>query len=195
MNWKISSAFQIFVCGCCLFSTGLVAVAQSGAPPAAVPAGKAVVYTTLPKLAIAKLRVGDAVRHEVRGRATFTLTAANDNDTVAGTLVYAIPAESRQALAQATGKALNSIPASVTQKNVVASFQKGTACPVVQLETRALELEVAGAKLQFNRIVLEVTETADEVPQHFCAWARQINVNRQRRGVIASLNRLLAGEQ
>ena len=122
------------------------------------------------------------------------LTAANNDDTLTGTLIFTISNEGRKKIAQASGKWLNSIPASVTQKGVVAGFRRGAACPVVNLEIGAMELDVAGVKLSFNRIVLEVIETSGEVPQHICAWTRQINTGRPRRGVIASLNRLIAVE-
>jgi hypothetical protein len=51
-----------------------------------------------------------------------------------------------------------------------------------------------GAKLSFKRLVVDVIETPQEVQQHFCFWTRQINANRPRRGVIASLNRLITVE-
>ena len=168
--------------------------AQSVTQPNAQSA-KPASYTTSPKLAIAKLKSGESNVYDVRGKAAFTVTAANDDDTVAGTLVYTIPDDARQKIAQLSAKPLASIPASVTKKDVIAGFQSGTACPVVNLEIGATELDLAGVKLSFNRITLDVIETADQVPQHFCAWTRQINAKRQRRGIIASLNRLLVGEQ
>jgi hypothetical protein len=197
MNPKISSSISVFA-GLLLASLA-AAYAQSGAPPntnlAAARTTKPVGYTTAPKLALARLKSGESNLYEVRGRATLTVTAANNNDTVTGTLIYALPDEARQKIAQLTGQPLNAILSGLTRQDVVAAFQPDTACPVVRLKIGALELDVAGAKLQFNRIVLDVVETADEVPQHFCAWTRQINAKRQRRGIIASLNRLLTGEQ
>ncbi len=192
MNWKISSAIPTFAI---LLVASIDACGQSKAQQANAQAAKPVVYTTPPKLAVAKLKSGESNIYDVRGKATFTLTAANDNDTVAGTLVYTIPNDARQKIAQHTGKPLDSIPAVVARKDVIAGFQHDTACPVVHLEMGAIELDVAGAKLQFNRIVLDIVETADDVPQHFCAWTRQINAKRQRRGIIASLNRLITVEQ
>jgi len=194
MNCKISSAISVFACLTCALGAGVAAFAQSGAQSNAQSA-KPVIYTTAPKLAIAKLKSDESNVYDARGKAAFTVTAANDNDTVTGTLVYTIPDEARQKIAQLSAKPLAAIPASVTKKDVVAGFQSGTACPVVILEIGATELELAGMKLRFNRITLDVIETADQVPQHFCAWTRQINAKRQRRGIIASLNRLLTGEQ
>jgi hypothetical protein len=196
MNWKISSAISTFVC---LLIAGFFSFAQTGAqsnPQSSDPqSAKPVVYTTPPKLAIGKLKSGESNLYEVRGKATFTITAANNDDTVAGTLIYAIPDDARQKIAQASGRPLNSIPASMMKKDVVAGLQAGTACPVVHLEIGPLVLDVAGTRLQFKRIVLDIIETTEEVPQHFCAWTRQINAKRQRRGIIASLNRLITGEQ
>ncbi len=185
MNWKISSATSAFAC---LLFASLDVFAQSNPP-------KPVVYTTPSKLAVAKLRSGDSSVYDVRGKAAFTITAANGNDTVAGTLVYTIPDDARQKIAQIAGKPLKSIPTSVTKKDVIAGFQSDTACPVIHLEISALELDAAGAKLQFSRVTLDIIETSADVPQHFCAWTRQINAKRQRRGIIASLNRLISAEQ
>lgn len=194
MNPKISSVISVFACLTCLLVAGVAAFAQFGAQSNAKPA-KPVIYTTAPKLAIAKLKSGESSVYDVRGKTAFTVTAANEDDTVVGTLIYTIPDDAREKIAQLSAKPLASIPASVTKKDVIASFQPGTACPVVNLEIGAAELDVAGVKLNFNRITLDVIETADQVPQHFCAWTRQINAKRQRRGIIASLNRLITGEQ
>jgi hypothetical protein len=153
-----------------------------------------VVYTTPPKNSVAKFKLGDSETCEVRGAVTFTLTAANYDDTVVGTLVFTIPEVARKKIAEATGEPLTSIPARVERKDLAAGFRKGTSCPAVSLEIGATELEVAGAKLSFDRVVVNVVETLEEVPQHFCVWTRQINANRSRRGVIASLNRLVTVE-
>jgi len=160
--------------------------------------GLQLVYTTPPKTSVAKLKSisqsGEPAVHEIRGKVTFTLTAANNDDTMTGTVIFTIPNEGRQKIAQASGMSLNSIPASMAQKDVVAGFRHGAACPVVNLEIGAMELDVAGIKLSFNRIVVDVIETPGEVQQHICAWTRQINTGRPHRGVIASLNRLISIE-
>jgi len=205
MNWKSSNAVPVFAC--LLVACVIVFAPLQGRPSDAQHsnAQKAnsrqtpqLVYTTLPKTSVAKLKSisksGAPVVHEIRGKVTFTLTAANNDDTLTGTLIFTIPNEARQKMAQASGKSLNSIPVSVAQKDVVAGFRRGAACPVVNLEIGALELDVAGVKLSFNRIVVDVIETPGEVPQHICAWTRQINSGRPHRGVIASLNRLITVE-
>ncbi|MFN0084816.1 MAG: hypothetical protein ACKVX9_05470 [Blastocatellia bacterium] len=195
MNKKISSLILAFI--------GLViAILIANARPVAPSAQSAppTVYTTPPITVSGRLPkevglAGQKASGEIRGSATFTVTAANDNDTVTGAFVCALPDEARQRVAQFTGKPLREIPASVTLKDVVAGFQKGTGCPVVHLEIPELEMDVAGAAVKFNRIVLDVPESAEEMTKLFCAWARQINVKRQRRGIIVAMNRLINGEQ
>jgi hypothetical protein len=201
MHWKLSNAIFLLVC---LVAAGAAAFAQS-APKSSGPeeadkqAADArqtpqVVYTTPPKTSVARFKLGDSEACEVRGNVTFTLTAANYDDTVVGTLVFTIPEGARKKIAEASGEPLTAIPARVARKDVAAGFRKGTSCPEVSLEIGATELEVAGAKLNFDRVVVNVVETIEEVPQHFCVWTRQINANRSRRGVIASLNRLITVE-
>jgi len=206
MDWKlsnlISGAIPVFAS---LLAASAVAFAQStdlqkadtqeaNGQTANTRQIAKLVYRTPPKTFAAKLKSGASNVHEVRGKVTFTPTTANNDDTVAGTLVYAIPDEARQKIAQVSGKLLSSIPASMAQKDVVASFRSGASCPVVSIEIGATELDVAGVKLGFNRIVVDVIETSEQIPQHFCAWTRQINAKRPRRGIIASLNRLISVE-
>jgi hypothetical protein len=200
MNWKLSSAISVFVC---LLTANFVAFKQSTAQQLNWLSGQTasarqpaqIVYTTPPKTAIAKLKSGESKVYETRVQVTFTLTSANIDDTVTGILVYTIPDEARRRIAEVSGKPLNSIPMNAQRKDVTGGFRDGAACPVVSIEIGATEIDVAGVKLSFDRIVTDVIETPDEVPQHICAWTRQINAKRQRRGIIASLNRLITGEQ
>lgn len=198
MNLKLSNAISIFVC------LMAVAFAQS-APRSSEPREPAAqtadaqqaplaVYTTRPKILAAKLKLSESETREVRVKVTFTLSAAKYDDTIVGTLVFTIPEEERKKIAEATCQFLSSIPSSVTRKDMVAGFRKGTSCPTVGIEIGETELDVAEAKLSFKRIVVDVIETPEEVPQHFCFWTRQINANRPHRGVIASLNRLITVE-
>lgn len=195
MNKKISSlilAFIGLVIAILIANAQPVAPSTQSAPPTVYTTPPGIVFGRLPKeVAVA----GKKPSAEIKGSATLTVAAANDNDTVAGTLTYTLPDEARQRVAQFTGKPLREIPASVTLKDVVAGFQKGTGCPVVHLEVTELEMDVAGAAVKFNRIVLNVPESPEEMTKLFCTWARQINVKRQRRGVIAAMNRLINGEQ
>ena len=201
MNWRLPN--EIFALAL-LFAAVTAAFAQSApqtsgsqeADKQTVDARQTpqVVYTTPPKTSVARFKLGESEACEVRGKVTFTLTAANYDDTVVGTLVFTIPEVARKKIAEASGEPLTSIPARVARKDVAAGFRKGTSCPEVSLEIGATELDVAGAKLSFDRVVVNVVESIEEVPQHFCVWTRQINANRSRRGVIASLNRLITVE-
>ena len=177
-----------------LLGIGIVANAQTPKP---------VVFTTTPKLQVAKLKSGETDVYDVRGKVSFTVMAANSDDTVAGTLSYTIPDDARQKISSVTGKSLGSIPSTVTRKDVIAGFQKGTGGSVIHLEISSIDLEVAGAKLYFNRITLDVNGreggnpakfSNEEMEALFTYWARQINTGRARRGIIAAMNRRIAGE-
>jgi hypothetical protein len=177
-----------------LLSLGIFAHAQTPKP---------VQYATTPKLTIAKLKTGETDVYDVRGKVSFTVTAANSDDTIAGTMTYTIPDDARQKIASMTGKPLSSVPSSVTRKDVVANFQKGTAAPVIHLEISPMDVDVVGALMHFNRITLDVNGreggnpakfSNEEMEALFTNWARQINAGRARRGIIAAMNRRIAGE-
>jgi hypothetical protein len=44
-------------------------------------------------------------------------------------------------------------------------------------------------------MVLDIHETPEQMNQLFCSWTRQINAKRQRRGIIAAINRLIQPEE
>ncbi len=191
MNNKLS---HIFFAAAFLLVLSALAFAQK---PAAVP--KPTAFTTAPKLAIGK--VNDT--EEVRGKLTYTVTAANSDDTVAGTVTYQVPDDARQRIATLTGKPLAQVPANVTRKDVVAQFQKATEPPIIHLELTGLDLDVAGAKLKFTRVVLDINArpnedskyTKEEMEALFTNWAKQINAGRPRRGIVARMNRAINGEE
>jgi hypothetical protein len=162
---------------------------------------KRVVFLSQQKIAIGTLTDGS----DVRGKATFTVTAANSDDTLAGIFTYVIPDEARQKIAQLTGKQLTAVPSTFTVKDVVASFQKQTACPVVHIEVGPMEMDAAGAKVKFARkVVLDISgvepgsiekPTPDqEMAMVFCVWTKQINSAGIRRGPIRRMNELINGE-
>jgi hypothetical protein len=197
MNWKLSSGISGFVF---LLVAGAAAYPQAPArrpTPQTAPFRQAhpVVYSTPAKMIIAKLKLDETKSYEIHGKVTFTLTSANNDDTMVGILVYLLPDDARKKIAQVSGKPLDSIPTSLVKKDVTAAFQSGAACPAIGIEIGATEMDVAGVKISFSRILVDVIETREEVPQIFCAWTRQINAKRQRRGIIASLNRLITGEE
>lgn len=163
---------------------------------------KGVTFSSAQKVAIGSLADG----YEVRGKATFTITAANSDDSLAGTLTYVIPDDAKQKVAVAAGKPIASVPSTFTVRDVVATFQKTTACPVVHVEVGPLEIDAVGAKIKFTRkVVLDLQGiepgTVDkpspqqEMAMQFCVWTKQINNGGIRRGVIRRVNELIAGEQ
>lgn len=163
---------------------------------------KGVVFSSLQKVAIGSLADG----YEVRGKATYTITAANSDDSLAGTLSYVIPDDARQKIALAAGKQVSAVPASLTLKDVVASFQKTTACPVVHIEVGPLEMDAVGAKIKFPRkVVLDIQglepgsldkpTPQQEMAMQFCVWTKQINNGGIRRGVIRRVNELINGDE
>jgi len=164
-----------------------------------------VTYTTAPKLVIAKIRGGNNEDiYDVRGKVTFTIVAANSDDTIAGTLNYSIPEDARQKISQMTGKPVNLVKSTATVQGVIANFQSGTGAPLIHLEVSPFDTDVNGAKLHFNRIVVDIPGrqggptikkySTEEVEVLFTVWTRQINNGRQARGVISRLNRTINGE-
>lgn len=152
-------------------------------------------FTTPTKTVMAYLSQRGQPDYELHGQAAFTVTAANADDTLTGTFVYSLPKTAREKLAALAQKPLNQIPARLTRKEIKAIFQKETGCPLLHWELAPEELEIVGVKIHFKQVVLDVPEAHDHLTQLFCHWARQINVNRQRRGLIAALNRALNGDE
>lgn len=190
MNWKFASAGFASVClvtGCWI-ALGAMAPTQT----------KAIVFTSAPKPLSARLQLSDGSSFAIRGRASLTVTAANENDTLTGTLVYTLPDDARQKIASTAGKSLKDISSSVQLKDVSANFRHGAACPLIRLEISVKEAALNGAwgaKLHLDQAVLDIRETPEQMNQLFCSWTRQINAKRQRRGIIAAINRLIQPEQ
>ena len=195
---KNKLSMTLFVCAA-LLALNVVAFGQQPQPSAAKP----VAFAISKNLAVGKLSQGGADVFDVRGKLTFTVTAANSDDTVAGTVIYAIPDDARQKIAEIGGKPLTAVPNSVTKKDVVASFQKGTEPPVLHLELTGLELEVAGVKTRLSRVSLDINArpsessryTKEEMEALFTNWAKQILSGRSRRGIIARMNKVINGEE
>lgn len=182
-----------FVSGVLLFTSVVLIAPEKAASFQNVaqvkpPAG----FATSPKAVSAHLKLADGSNYVARGLATFTITLANENDTLTGTLVYTMPDDARKKIAESHGKALSNIPASVRLKDAIASFERGTSCPQIKLAVATKDTEIGGVKLHFDRVVLNINETPEQLNQLFCSWTRQINVKRQRLGIIAATNRLLA---
>jgi hypothetical protein len=176
------------------------AQAQKAAPVAPAPP-KPVVYTTSPKLTVAK--IGEGEGYDVRGKINFTIQAANSDDTIAGVVSYTIPDDARQKIAAITGKSLTSVPSSITRKDTVAAFEKMTGPPLIKLVISPMEVDVVGAKMRFNRVTLDIPAhdssdqkySNEEMETLITKWAQQIANGRPRRGIIAQMNRRIAGEE
>jgi hypothetical protein len=194
MNTKLLTAIFTFLC--LLGATTDINAQAPGVTP------KPVAFATTPKMTIAKLKNGEQDVYEVRGKASFTVTAANSDDTIAGTFNYTIPDDARQKIASISGKPLNTIPSNLTRKDTLAYFQEGTAAPVIHLELKPMEFDVSGVKLAINRVVLDINGrdstsayySKDEMEALFTIWARQINTKRSRRGIISRMNKVINGE-
>jgi hypothetical protein len=156
---------------------------------------KPVVLTTPPRTTTARLSRDENDKNlKVHGKVSFTITTANEDDTVTGTVVFTVAEDVRQKIAELNGSDLKSTPASYSKKDVLAHFRKGTACPVLYLEISKIELELGGVTACLDRISPVINESPEQISLLFCSWARQINTDRHRLGIIAAINRLLSGD-
>jgi hypothetical protein len=154
---------------------------------------KPLVFTTPPRPITAKISIKDQ-DVKVHGKAAYTITSANDDDTVTGTVIFTVDDEARQIIAELTGSDLKSTPASYSRKDVIAHFRKGTACPVISLEISKIELDLGGVTACLDRLSPAIYESPEQISLLFCSWTRQINTDRHRLGIIAAINRLLSGD-
>ncbi|HEX4945358.1 MAG TPA: hypothetical protein VFZ34_01680 [Blastocatellia bacterium] len=146
--------------------------------------------STTSKLILAQLN-----STEIKGIAVFTLATANNDGTLTGNLVYALPDVERQKIAQALSKPVAEIPANLTANNLVARFEKNTHCPEIHLEFAALDFELAGAKLHLNPFLLNVTETPQKLARALCIWTDRLNKGVTNTGIVQYINLLLKGEE
>ena len=182
-----------------LFALGILALvslelAAQGTAPGTTPGRSPIFYTTPPKLVRARAILDPLTEIRVNGQTVYTITRANDDDTITGTLSFALDTESRTKLGEALKKRSATLPAIFTRTGAIAHFQKGTACPVAHLEIEPLVIDSAAIKLSLPRLSLTILEGKDEITPQLCFWARQIGTGRMRRGVIAALNRMIQGD-
>ena len=182
-----------------LFALGILALvslelAAQGTAPGTTPGRSPIFYTTPPKLSRAIAILDPLTEIRVNGQTVYTITRANDDDTITGTLSFALDTESRTKLGEALKKRSATLPATFTRTGAIAHFQKGTACPVAHLEIEPLVIDSAAIKLSLPRLSLTILEGKDEITPQLCFWARQIGTGRMRRGVIAALNRMIQGD-
>ena len=181
-----------------LVCAGLLALpaVAFGQQPAVTP--EAVVFTLESQPATGQLN-GSA---EARGQLRFTITAANADDTLSGTVEFTLAEETRKQLAQLTGKPLSQVPRVVSTSTAVAEFEKDTGPPVIHLEVRGATVEAAGVNIRFPLLVFDLKARQSEITRYTGAemealltnWARQINSGRSRRGLIMRINRVIKGE-
>jgi hypothetical protein len=168
--------------------------AQTNTPPRPeTPARKPLTLQSLPKPSPVKWKSVDGKELELRGQLAFAVTRANEDDTLTGWMLYLLADDQREQLAKHTEQPLKSIPTYLLQVNVPASWVKGASCPAPKIETGELAFEILGGKIHFNQAMLEFRETPDYLPQLICHWTRQINTRKQRRSIIAAVNRALTG--
>lgn len=160
--------------------------------PASGQSRRPVVFSTQPQRVELNLRYPDSPS-KVQARVTYTITSANPDDTLTGALVISFPGNPTKRR-EPPGKLDAELPHSVSETGVVASFHKQTSCPRLRIEVGPMELTIHGKKVPVERFELAINETKDEMPQLLCFWTKQINANGLRRGIVARINRLIAGD-
>lgn len=153
-----------------------------------------VVYTTPAKRSEASFRF-ENVETKIEGRVTYTLTAANDDDSLRGTFTILLSPEVRQTVADASKVKPTEIAASYSSPGVIAKFAKGTSCPAIELDFPEFEIKAGKGSLVMSGKLLEIRESADRLIQQLCFWTRQINVKKERIGIIRSINRMIEGDK
>lgn len=186
---------QCFAICLCLLLGCKASQAQTASPASPVQARKPLTISSQPKPAPVKWKGADGKEFELRGQLAFAVTQANEDDTLTGWMLYLLPDEQRERLAKQTEQPLKSIPPYLMKTNVAASWVKGASCPFLRMESGAVEFEILGGKIHFTSVTLEFRETQDYLPQLFCHWTRQLNTRKQRRSIIAAINRALKGEE
>lgn len=136
-----------------------------------------------------KLKERDAI--EIVGQATYTITALNSDESLVGTFVFTLAEAERQKIAQAVNKELRNVPLTFSQQEVVGQFHKLTECPVLKFDFPAIELEVAGAKMRWQRFTLNLKEDDNLPTLMLCTLARRISNGLDRRFNLRSFNQRL----
>ena len=185
-----ASLSRVWLCLWLALLAGSAALAQTPAP-----VRKPLTIATPPKPLPVKWQGADGQDLELRGQLVFSVTRANDDDTLTGWMLYLLPDDQRARLAKHTGQPLKNIPPYLMQTNVAATWAKDTSCPSARIESGELVFEILSGKIHFNRVTLAFAETPDYLPQLFCHWTRQLNTKRQRRSLIAAINRALTGDE
>lgn len=144
------------------------------------------------KKLIGTIKLNDREAIEIVGKATYTITAFNSDESLEGTFIFAIADVERQQIARAMNKELIEIPSTISKQEVIAQFAKLSECPRLEFDFPTMELEISGAKMQVKRGLLNLKETDNEPTLTLCIIARQIkgglSPRRNRRALYARLN-------
>lgn len=163
---------------------------------------KATSYSVTSKTFTAKCKAGAQAEFDVPGQLSFTITVANLDATLTGTLEYLMPEDIRQKIATVSGTPLSRVSHRVTREKITARFEPDTAPPMLHLLIAPLEMEFAGAKVSFEKIVFDIPArpnsitkySSEEVEALLTVWAIQIRDNKPYRGIVARFNRVITGE-
>lgn len=187
---------------CALAVVAITAILPIYSPARIHQARPPTVYTTPVKVVSGWFRIGKETSSDaplklalkIEGRATYTLTAASDDDSLTGTFTISLLPQSKQSLADTVRVKLAEIPDSFSRTGTVAKFVKSTSCPSIELDFPEFVIDVKGGHLSLSGKLLRIPETADKLVQQLCFWTRQINVKRERLGIIRSINRMIEGD-
>jgi len=165
-----------------------VTEAQQPRPP--------VVYTTPARsVEFSFITTASGISVPLEAQASYTITSVGDDDSLSGTFTITLPNRARQKIADAAQSKIEQIAETYSRKNVQAKPEKGTACPSISLELSDFDIDVTGGRLVMSGIELRITESGDRLIQLFCFWTRQINANRERGGIVRSINRMIEGDK
>lgn len=149
----------------------------------------------------------------LRAAASLTLIEAHADDTLRCLLVLTLDKSERDRLSRRYGNTQTdcpecpecpdcpewkTVPETLGRRELRLRWVKGTACPDLDLELPAFNLDYQGRKLEVDAFRFKIDidqETVETIPQLLCGWTRQINTGRPHLGIIMAINRLLLPEE
>jgi len=183
---------------CALAMVAIIAILPVHSPARIHQARPPTVYTTPAKVVSGWFRIDKETSSDaplkLEARATYTLTAVSDDDSLTGTFTISLLPQSRQFLADSVKAKLAEIPDSFSRKGTVAKFVKGTSCPSIELDFPEFAIDVKSGHVSLSGQLLRIPESADKLVQQLCFLTRQINVKRERLGIIRNINRMIEGD-
>lgn len=151
--------------------------------------------SSVPREVMLEVNVDGDKKLGLNGKAIFTPTEGNSDDTLTGVLVYEISDDSRRLLAKQSNKLLTEILNNVTVKEVIAQFERHAKCPELRFEFSEVTIAVAGSAGRAKRFKLIFPETEQELSKLLCQWARRVESGRGTRGMASRFNRLVKGDK